>query len=332
MVAARSREGVSMTQQAQRPAAGSTEGYQQRYLWVDGEFRHWAEVTMPLTQATWTGLSAVFEGIRAYRSPAGRLHLFGVEPHLRRFADSIAFMRLESPWTAAALTGAILESVRRNGLDEDCYVQPVAAPVPPALGFYPPPELHAQARVYIPVGPRPSALLSDRAWHCNVTSWARIGDRSMPPRVKAVPNYQNSRIAHMESMLSGFDAPIFLNERGTVAEGPGACIAVVREGEVITPPVTSGILESVTRAFLLRMIPEVLGIPVVEREIDRTELYFCREAFFLGTGAEVTPIRAIDHYRIGDGEIGPITLGVQRTYHDVVRAIDARYADWRTPV
>ena len=314
-------------------ATGAAEGWQQHYLWVSGEMRRWEETTIPLTQATWSSLSTVFEGITAYRSDSGRVHVFALDQHLRRFADSIAFMRLECPWSVEDLTAAVLASLRLNGLDgEDCYVQPVAAPVPPESGLYPTPPLGAHARVYIPVGPRRSALLSDRAFHCNVTSWTRIGDRSLPPRIKAVPNYQNSRIAHTDSLLSGFDAPIFLNERGTVAEGPSACIAIVRDDAVITPPVTAGILESITRAFFLRMIPETLGVPVVEREIDRSELYVAREAFFMGTGAEVTPIVRIDHYRIGSGEVGPLTGRIARAYHDIVRAITAHYEQWRTPV
>jgi branched-chain amino acid aminotransferase len=320
-----------MTRQLERLRPAGDE-YVQQHLWVDGELRPWAEVTMPLTQATWSGLSSVFEGIRAYRSAEGRLHIFGLEPHLRRFQDSIAFVRLASPWTVDDLTSACVESLRANGLEEDSYVQPVAAPVPPAHGLYPSPEPGAPARVYIPVAPRPSALLSGRAYRCNVTSWARIGDRSLPPRVKAVPNYQNSRIAHLDSLVSGFDAPIFLNERGTVAEGASACIAMVRNGQVITPPVIAGILESVTRGFLLKMLPEVLGIPMVEREIDRTELYAAQEVFFLGTGAEITPVVSIDHYRIGNGEPGPTTAAVERAYHDILLAVDARYEEWRTPV
>jgi branched-chain amino acid aminotransferase len=320
-----------MTQQMERPLPAD-DAYVQQHLWVDGTLRPWAEVTMPLTQATWAGLACVFEGIRAYRSPEGRLHIFGLAPHLRRFQDSIAFVRLTSPWTLDDLSAACVESLRVNGLDMDSYLQPVAAPVPPAHGLYPVPEPGAPARVYIPVAPRPSALLSGRAYRCTVTSWARIGDRALPPRVKAVPNYQNSRIAHLDALLSGFDAPIFLNERGTVAESASACIAMVRHGQVITPPVIAGILESVTRGFLLQMIPEVLGIPMVEREIDRTELYAAQEVFLLGTGAEVTPVVSIDHYRIGNGTIGPITRAVERAYHDIVRAIDTRYEDWRTPV
>lgn len=322
-----------MAQPKIEPTLGYSEGgWQQQWLWVDGEMRPWQDVTMPLTQATWSGLSAVFEGIKGYRSPAGRLGIFGLGEHLRRFHDSITFMRMTTRFTEADLAQACIDSLARNGIDDDCYLQPVAAPLPPVSGFYAPPVIGMQARVYIPVGPRPSQLMTDRRLRCNVTSWTRISDRTLPPRVKAIPNYQNSRVASLDSMLSGFDSPIFLNDRGTVAEGPGACIAIVRKGEVVTPPVTSGILESITRSFLLEMVPEALGLPMVEREIDRTELYAANEVFFLGTGAEINPVVSIDHYRIGSGEIGPMTRHIQRAYHDAVRGIDQRFAAWRTEV
>jgi len=322
-----------MVQHTIEPTVGfSDSGWRQQWLWIDGDLRPWEEVTMPLTQATWSGLSAVFEGIKGYRSAAGTVHIFGLQEHLERFQNSIAFMRLRSAWTTEELTAACIASLRVNGIDGDCYLQPVAAPVPPASGLYAPPVIDDEARVYIPVEPRQSLLLSDRALRCNVTSWTRIGDRSLPPRIKAVPNYQNSRIAHLDSKLSGFDSPIFLNDRGTVAEGPSACIAIVRGGDVITPPVSAGILESITRAFLLKLLPVAIGVPVVEREIDRTELYMASEAFFLGTGAEINPITHIDHYRLGTGEIGALTRRVQRAYHDAIRAVDTRWADWLTPV
>lgn len=313
-------------------ATGAAEGYRQQFLWVSGEMVRWEEATIPLTAATWMGLSSVFEGITAFRSASGQVHVFALEQHLRRFLDSIAFMRLTVPWSVAALTAAVTESIRLNGLVDDCYIQPVAAPMPSEVGFYPPPVPGQAARVYIPVGPRQSRLLSDRAYRCTVASWTRISDRTLPPRVKAIPNYQNSRLGQMDALLNGFDAPIFLNDRGTVAEGASACIAIVRNGAVVTPPVTAGILESITRSFFLQMLPEVLGIPVIEREIDRTELYVAREVFFLGTGAEVTPVVNIDHYPIGDGAIGALTRRIQHVYHDIVRAIDPRYPEWRTPV
>ena len=306
-------------------AAGASE-----WLWVDGELRPWSEVTIPLVQATWSGLSTVFEGIKGYRAPDGRLHIFALDAHLRRFQDSIAFMRMESPFSNEDLTKAVVDSLRVNNIRDDCYIQPVAMPHVPVDGFYAPPVLNARPRVFIPVGPRPSSLGTDRAQHCNITSWTRVSDRSMPPRIKAVPNYQNSRIAHLDSLTNGYNSPIFLNDRGTVAEGPGSCIAMIRHGKFVTPPVTAGILESVTRTFLMHMVPEVLGIEVMEREIDRSELYVAQEVFFMGTGAEINPIVSIDRYRIGSGEIGPVTRAIAKAYHDVVRAIDPRFAEWRT--
>jgi branched-chain amino acid aminotransferase len=322
-----------MVQQAIEPTVGfSDSGWQQEWLWIDGELRRWRDVTMPLTQATWSGLSTVFEGIKGYRSVAGVVNVFGLQPHLERFQNSIAFMRLRSPWTTEQLTEACVESLKVNGIDGDCYLQPVAMPVPPASGMFAPPVIGDAVRVYIPVEPRESLLMTERALRCNVSSWTRISDRSLPPRIKAVPNYQNSRIAHLDSKLSGFDAPILLNERGTVAEGATACIAIVRGSEVITPPVTAGILESITRTFLLQLIPEALGIPVVQREIDRTELYLAREVFFLGTGAEISPVTHIDHYAIGGGEIGALTRRVQSAYHDAIRGVDARWSAWLTPI
>ena len=322
-----------MTRQTIEPTVGfSDDGWRQQWLWVDGEVRAWAEVTMPLTQSAWSGLSAVFEGIKGYRAADGTLHIFALQQHLERLQDSIAFMRLRSPWSTAQLAAACIASLKANGIDGDCYLQPVAAPVPPASGMYAPPLIDDPARIYIPVQPRPSLLLSERALRCNVSSWTRISERSLPPRIKAVPNYQNSRNAHLDALLSGFDSPIFLNERGTVAEGPSACIAIVRGGAVITPPLSAGMLASVTRAFLCELIPAALGLPVIEREIDRTELYTAQEAFFLGTGAEVSPITAIDHYRIGTGAIGAVTRQIQHAYNDAIRAVDRRWLDWLTPV
>ncbi|MHB8575839.1 MAG: aminotransferase class IV [Dehalococcoidia bacterium] len=322
-----------MVRQAIEATGGSANSdWEQRWLWIDGDLRAWADVTMPVTQATWSGLSAVFEGIKGYRSAGDTLNIFGLRQHLDRFQNSIRFMRLQSPWSNDDLTAACISSLKANGIDGDCYLQPVAAPIPPANGLYAPPVIGDPARVYIPVAPRTSMLLSDRSLRCNVSSWTRISERSLPPRIKAVANYQNSRIAHLDAMLSGFDSPILLNDRGTVAESGTACLAIVRGGEVVTPPVTAGILESITRSFLLKLIPAAVGIPVVEREIDRTELYMAGEAFLLGTGAEINPIVSIDHYQVGAGEVGAVTRRVQRAYHDAIRGVDSRWADWLTPV
>ena len=132
--------------------------------------------------------------------------------------------------------------------------------------------------------------------------------------------------------MDGYGSAILLNERCKVSEGPGACLMLVRQDKVITPPVTSGILEGITRLTLIRLLREVLGMEVVEREVDRTELYVAQEAFFCGTAQEISAIVSVDRLPVGDGEAGPLTKNLIDLYHDLVRGIDERYPEWRTPV
>ena len=154
----------------------------------------------------------------------------------------------------------------------------------------------------------------------------------MPPRVKNLSNYRNSQLAGMEARLDGYDTAILLNHQGKVSEGPGACLMLVSGNRIVTPDVGSGILESITRDALIVILREVLGLEVVERQVDRTELYLADEVFTCGTAAEVTPVVGIDKYTIGDGSIGPVTRALETAFDDVLRGRDARYAHWRTPV
>jgi len=177
-----------------------------------------------------------------------------------------------------------------------------------------------------------SHLKSNKVLHACVSSWARISDNVMPPRVKASSNYLNSRLAAEEAKRNGYDAALLLNSNGKVAEAPGACLMIVRDGKIITPSVTSGILESITRATLIQLCREVLHVEVIEREVDRTELYVAGEAFLCGTGAEIAPIVSVDRLPLGDGNVGSLTQRVEDLYHDLVRGIDVRYSEWRTVV
>jgi len=166
----------------------------------------------------------------------------------------------------------------------------------------------------------------------NVSTWRRNSDLASPSRVKAGANYHNSRLAYIEARLSCFQIPILLNQAGKVAEGPGACFMMVRNGTLITPPVTADILESITRDTLITLARAELGLEVIEREVDRTELYVCDEAFFCGSGHEVTPINSVDHYDIGSGTPGAITRRLQQIYFDVVSGAVPAYRHWLTPV
>ena len=164
-----------------------------------------------------------------------------------------------------------------------------------------------------------------------MSSWQRINDAAMPPRVKAFSNYHNGRLAMMEARENGHDWPILLNERHKVSEGPGACIALVRDGTVVTPSLTSGVLESITRDTVLRLLDES-GTPVVEREVDRSELYLADELYFMGTGWEILPITSVDGLPVGGGRPGPVTQRLAAEYARLVRGRSGRHDDWLTEV
>jgi branched-chain amino acid aminotransferase len=165
-----------------------------------------------------------------------------------------------------------------------------------------------------------------------VSSWRRTSDNAIPIRLKCGANYQNGRLAILQAKADGYDAPILLSQEGHVAEGTGASFMMVRKGRLVTPPITSDILESITRTTLIEDIcPNVLGIDVVEREIDRTELYVADEAFFCGSGYEITPIVSVDRFQLGTGEVGPITRRILNAYMALVRGTDKRHSEWRTP-
>ena len=178
--------------------------------------------------------------------------------------------------------------------------------------------------------PQPQALW-DGVSAC-VSSWRRISDDTVPPRLKAGANYQNSRLAQTEAKVDGYDTAIILNQRGTVAEGPGACLMMVRDGKLATPPVTAGILESITRTTLMHLAARELGMDVVEREIDRTELYVADEVFMCGSGLEVLPITSVDRIAVGNGTRGSLTKRIQDVYFAAARGEMPAYRSWLTPV
>jgi branched-chain amino acid aminotransferase len=232
------------------------------------------------------------------------------------------------PYTREELREAVRALVRANQLADDVYIRPFAYSEAATFGGAP----DARATVLINTTDWRSNLKSDRVAHAMVSSWTRISDNVMPPRVKASSNYLNSRYASEEARRNGYDAAVILNANGKVAEGPGACLILARRGQLITPSVTSGILESITRETIIRIARERLHLDVAEREVDRTELYVADEAFFCGTGIEVMPVVSVDRLQLGDGRIGPITQQIVECYHDFVRGIDPAYPEWRTAV
>lgn len=302
-----------------------------KFLNVSGKLTPWHEATVHISQVGWTAISAVFEGIRAYwNAGEQKLYVFHLDQHLKRFANSMRMMRMCPPQTPREIGANLIELLKANELQGDAYMSPLAY-FAGAVPGYKAVEA-ATTEILLTTRPITSSLLSGQVIHCCVSTWTRISDNSMPPRVKALANYQNSRLVAMEARTNGYDAGIILNSAGKVCEGGAACIYIIRDGVAITPPVTAGILESITRLVIKELFERELGIPVVERDVDRTELYIADEAFFCGTMAEITPIASVDRYDLGDGKCGPITARLEKLYHDIVRGDDKRYIHWLTGV
>jgi branched-chain amino acid aminotransferase len=300
------------------------------YLWLNGKLVPWDEATVHVSMLGWSTMSAVFEGIRAYANPEdNQLYAHQLVEHYARFARSMKLQRMNCPWSSQELIEASLELLRANGYRGDTYLSPLAY-----LGdstFYGS-QLESSTHVRIIAHPTTSRLGGGRTVRACVSSWTRISDNVMSPRVKTISNYQNSRLAAVEAKQNGYDQPILLNPQGKVTEGGASCLFLVRDGVAITPSTTSGILESVTRATVLQLCRETLGIPTAEREVDRTELYVADEVFFCGTGAEISPVASVDGFTVGNGEIGPLTARLEALFHRIVRGRDPARRQWSTAV
>jgi len=272
--------------------------------------------------------ASVYEAMRAYWSDADQqLYVFRPREHLRRLERSAKIACIPLPADAARLERETLEIIRANELREDLHVRLIVFVDTDDGG------LASREPVGYVIAPIPTTRYFETAGlHVGVSSWHRTADNAIPARVKAAANYQNSRLALLQAKTDGYDDAIMLNQDGSVAEGPGYTLFLVTEDRPMTPSVTSNILEGVTRATLLTLFPESLGVSVEQREIDRTELYVADEAFFAGTAAEVTPILSIDRRPVGEGVMGPLTAKVRDAYFRAVRDGSAPHPEWRIPV
>ncbi|MBW2305655.1 MAG: branched-chain amino acid transaminase [Deltaproteobacteria bacterium] len=298
------------------------------FVWLNGEFIPFDEARVHLLSPCARYGINVFEGLRAYWNDEVRqLYAFRLREHYVRLAESMKMMRLQIPQSIEDNIKILIETFQKNNLREDCHIRHVVY-VDGFEGYY----------STEPVGMLVCALPTGRFLNieegitATISSWRRIDDNSIPARIKAGSNYQNSRLATMWAKKDGYDQPIILNADGKVAEGPGSCFFMVRKGIVLTPPVTAGILESVTRDSLIQLISEELRLPMEVRDIDRTEVYVAEEAFLCGSGYEVTPINSVDRLPLGEGKPGPITRRIQKAYFDIARGRSPKYPEWRTAV
>ncbi len=301
-----------------------------QYLWHNGELVKWEDATVHLTDLAWGAVGAVFEGIRAYTTEDGNgLNVFRLPEHMQRLRDSSRMVRLPIDWNVDELVGFTLDLLRANDIHEDTYIFPLVYSGGDPAKRNDPTSL--TAAMYIRTNPSATHLCTNKTQRAKVSSWTRISDNVMPPRIKNISNYRNGHLALHEVKLDGYDAAVLLNPQGKVAEAPGACIMLVKGNQLITPDTSSGILESITRDAIMVMARD-MGMDVVERQVDRTELYLAEEIFLCGTAFEITSITEIDRYTVGNGEMGPVTSRLERDLLDIFRGVNQTYANWVTPV
>jgi branched-chain amino acid aminotransferase len=274
--------------------------------------------------------TAVFEGIRAYwNEEQGQLYALQARAHFERITDSAKVMLMDLGRSVDELIELTVELLRRNGYREDAYVRPTLYKSTEAIGV----RLHnldCQLNIFaVPFG---EYIAIDRGISAQTVSWRRNSDLSIPSRSKIVGAYVNSAFAKTEAQLNGFDEAIVLTLDGHVSEGSAENLFMVRKGELITPGVEDDILEGVTRAAMMQLARDEMGLDTVVRAIDRSELYVADEIFLCGTGAQISPVTSVDHRSVGTGDVGPVTQRLMALYFDAVRGRLPAYREWLTPI
>ncbi len=301
---------------------------QSKYIYLNGEIVPFKDAKIHVLSVGMTYAATVFEGLRGYwNSKEKQLFVFKLDNHIKRLLESIKMARIDSDLTYEKIRDSIIRLLKKSNFETDVHIRQLVF----IEGIGP---MNTSGPVGLAVAAIPSYRFFDteNGINCAVSSWRRVSANSSPPRIKCTANYHNSRLASIQGKLDGYDSIIFLNELGKVCEGPSMCIFMVRNGQVITPPVSSDILESITRDTTIKLLEEYHDIKVIERDIDRTELYVSDELFFSGTACEITPIVSVDKNTVGEGKIGAITKNIQKTYLDIVKGLNKNHADWRTPI
>ena len=301
-----------------------------RLIWFKGQIMNVNEAMVNvLSPSTQFGLN-VFEGIPCYwNDEQKQLYAFRLNDHYERLIRSAKLIQLDNKFTKEDFKKALTDTVKANEYDENLSVrQTLFVDGFGSWGSEGPVEMFVAP---IPRG-RTTAEYNKKGLNCCITSWRRISDENLSPRIKCGANYMNSRVGQREALRNGFDTCIFLNEVGKIAEGPGSCFFMVKGDTLITPRLTDSVLESITRDTVINLATEELGMKFQERTIDRTEVYMADEAFLCGSAMEVTPIYTVDRYPIGTGDQGEWTKKIHLKYLECVQGKLEKYKDWLTPI
>ncbi|HXC77298.1 MAG TPA: branched-chain amino acid transaminase [Candidatus Acidoferrum sp.] len=300
------------------------------WVYYDGEYGRYHDIKLGLmTHALHYG-TGVFEGIRAYwNEKKEQLYLLEGAAHFDRMRRSANVMRFKLPHSTEELVNITLEVLRRNQFKSDAYIRPLLFTAGEEIGV----RLHNIEQSFliyaIPFG---NYVETKGGLRCMVSTWRRVPDQSLPARAKITGSYAQSALAKSEANEAGYDEAIVLTIDGHVSEGSAENLFMIKDGTVFTPPVTDDILEGITRTLIIGLIKDELGLPVIERSIDRTELYTCDELLMCGTGAQVAPVIEVDRRAVGNGKVGEFTQELQNIYFGAVRGDTPKYKDWTIPV
>jgi branched-chain amino acid aminotransferase len=274
--------------------------------------------------------TAVFGGMRGYWSKdEEQLFVFRPLDHFQRFLSSARLMRMDFELTPEDLTEITLELLRTDGYRRDVYIRPLAFKTDEIIGV----KLHGlHHELSIVAVPFDRYVTNDTNAHVTISSWRRVDDNAIPARGKISGAYANSALIKSDANLSGFDEALVLTQEGHISEGSAMNVFMVKNGAVITPPITENILEGITRRTAIELAQVELGLPVIERQIDRTEVYLCDELFMTGTAAEIIAVTKVDHHSIGLGLMGPVVSELRSLFSDAVHGRLSRFRKWNTPV
>lgn len=269
--------------------------------------------------------TAIFEGLRCYNTPKGSA-IFRLPEHVDRFFNSAKMYSMKMQYNKKQITDAIIKTVKNSTLKE-CYIRPLAYYGYGELGLTP-----TQNKVDIAIACWPWKMGESKAGKftgakCKISSWIRIDSAAQPMKAKAASNYSNAALARVEALKEGYDEAIMLNNQGKIAEGSAENIFILKDDKIITPPLTAGVLEGITRDSVIQII-EFNGGEIIEADLDREDLYVADEVFMTGTAAEVKSVTEIDKTVIGNGKPGKITKALQKSFIDVTMGKDERFLSW----
>jgi branched-chain amino acid aminotransferase len=300
----------------------------ERLIWFKGDMVSIENAKINVLSPTSQFGANVFEGLRAYWNASEKqLYVFRLSEHIDRLQNSIKMIEFEVAFTNAFLQQSVIDIIQANNFQEDVVCRQTIF----LDGFG---NWSATGPAEMFIAPMAKGRYYEKSQGIDVciSSWERINEKSLSPKIKMGANYMNSRMGQLEATRNGYDSAIFLNQEGTVSEGPGSCVFIVKDGVLITPPLTASILDSITRSTIIDIARDDLGLKVIERDVDKSELYTADEVFMCGTAVEVVPVFSVDKVQVGQGVEGRVTLNIKDLYLQIVRGKVEKYRKWLTPV